>query len=375
MLDNDGSHIRLILVRQGVYAEKVCITNGSIAIIGEDRTSTILRYPVHRSSWVAIHGDDWGAAVVSLGKGASNVVIGNMTIENTYGDSAKDRSHQFTIRGFDATRISLLYCIIRSAGGDAVSLWNRESGMYYHAFCSFEGWVDYVCPRGWCYVTNSSFFGHNMSASIWHDGSAERSQKFVIRHSAFDGRPGFPLGRHHRDAQFFLLDCTFSKAMADTPIYAPDSPNLVAWQWGARHYFWNCTREGGDYAWHADNLETAEGQPDHRQIGPVWTFDGRWDPERTLPPVLPFPALPVPADGAYEIPRHGAILTWTPARGATAERIALGTDPDALQLHTVTHSTFMTDTLQSGTQYFWYVESDGPDGPARSDQWTFRTER
>ena len=153
----------------------------------------------------------------------------------------------------------------------------------------FEGWVDFVCPRGWCYITDSRFYGHNLSASIWHDGSSHKDQKFVIRYSQFDGVPGFPLGRHHRDAQFYLLDCIFSKNMADRPIYAPlNSPNMVLWNWGVRHYFFNCHREGGDFAWFGDNLSTAEGSPTPTDVTASWTFGGKWNPEITMPHVTPF---------------------------------------------------------------------------------------
>ena len=161
----------------------------------------------------------------------------------------------------------------------------------------FEGGVDYVCPRGWCYITDSKFFGHHISASIWHDGDANKSQKFVIRHSSFDGVQGFALGRNHRDGQIFLLDCMFSKAMADTPIYWPEG-SRTHWQWGDRHYYYNCHRDGGDYAWFKNNLEAAETAPKESEITAKWTFDGKWDPEETMPSILPTVFLPRPRNGA-----------------------------------------------------------------------------
>lgn len=151
--------------------------------------------------------------------------------------------------------------------------------MYYHADCYFEGWVDFVCPRGWCYITRSNFFGHNTpSASIWHDGSGNRAQKFVIRDSYFDGVPGFPLGRNHLDAQIYLVNCRFSKNMADRPFFRPPS-SPREWQWGDRHYFFNCHRDSADFGWFRDNLASAEGSPRAEDISARWTFDGRWDPE------------------------------------------------------------------------------------------------
>lgn len=54
------------------------------------------------------------------------------------------------------------------------------------------------------------------------------------------------LGRYHRDAQFYLANCTFSKNMADSDIYFVRGNQI---QWGRRVYFYNCHHTGDDYAW------------------------------------------------------------------------------------------------------------------------------
>jgi pectinesterase len=274
----------VILLRNGLYREKIFITRSRVSIFGEDRDSTTIVYPELRENWNRDHcGSDWGAGVVNIDTGVTDVTLANMTVYNNYGSLYNVfNKHQFTIRGA-GTRIMLLQCTVKSDGGDAVSLWNREDGMYYHSDCRFEGWVDFVCPRGWCYVTRSTFFGHNTpSASIWHDGSANRAQKFVIRDSYFDGVPGFPLGRNHLDAQFYLVNCRFSRHMADRPFFRPPS-SPREWQWGARHYFYSCHRDSADFNWFKDNLSSAEGNPEPKEINAKWAFDGRWDPEATLP--------------------------------------------------------------------------------------------
>lgn len=284
----------IIAIRNGLYKEKIFITKSRLILLGEDRDSTRIVYPELRENWNRDHcGSDWGAGVVNIDTGVTDITMANLTIYNNYGSLHNAyNKHQFAIRGA-GTRIILLHCAVISDGGDAVSLWNRETGMYYHADCKFEGWVDFVCPRGWCYVTRSTFYGHNTpSASIWHDGSANRAQKFVIRDSYFDGVPGFPLGRNHLDAQFFLVNCRFSENMADRPfIRPPSSPR--EWQWGARHYFHNCRREGADFGWFRDNLSSAEGAPRPEDINARWAFDGQWDPESTLP------VLSVPQPGKH----------------------------------------------------------------------------
>jgi hypothetical protein len=56
--------------------------------------------------------------------------------------------------------------------------------------------------------------------------------------------------------------------------------------WGERAYFFNSHRDGGDYAWHKDNLTSAPYAPTCEQIMARWTFAGAWDPERTDGPRL-----------------------------------------------------------------------------------------
>jgi hypothetical protein len=205
-------------------------------------------------------------------------------VYNNYGSIFNSNDHQFTIRsGSGVTRIIFDNCKIISDGGDAVSLWNTPDGMYYHNNCWFEGYVDYVCPRGYCFVENCKFFGHNKTASIWHDGSGREDNKFVIRNSYFDGVPGFPLGRYHRDAQFYLLNCRFSNNMADKNIYFYPSKIPVTLKFGEnRIYYFNCHGDSRDYSWHKDNLYKAPGLPKPEQVTASWTFNGKWDPYSSL---------------------------------------------------------------------------------------------
>ena len=281
-----NAHTVTIVIKKGTYREKLYITTSFITLAGEDRDSTRIVYAELRKNWNERRfGNDWGSAVVNIDSSVTDLTIVNLTIHNNYGSLYQTEDHQFAIRG-SGTRVMLLGCNVIADGGDTVSLWNRQSGMYYHADCYFEGGVDFVCPRGWCYITNSRFYGHNLSASIWHDGSTNKDQKFVIRNSRFDGVPGFPLGRNHRDGQFFLLGCTFSAAMADKQIYRPAS-SPSPYLWGSRYYYYGCHRDSGDFAWFKDNLTEAEGSPAESVIDARWTFAGAWDPEAAIPLVVP----------------------------------------------------------------------------------------
>jgi len=371
----DDATPRTILIRNGVYREKVYVTRRRLALVGEDRENTRLELPELRRNWRASHPDDWGAAVINVGPQVSDLVIANLTVHNTYGGEQGDHDHQFAIRSSaDATRIAILHARVLADGGDTLSLWNAPAGLGYYADSVFEGWVDFVCPRGWAYITNSLFVSHSTTASIWHDGSKDRDQKLVVRHSRFEGVPGFALGRNHRDGQFYLLDATFSSAMADCPIYPAQAPDPR--QWGERYYYSGCSRDGGGpdaraFSWYGDNLETAEGAPREEEITAAWTFGGRWDPEAALPAVLPFAALPFPADGARRADPSGVTLRWTPGRNARRERVYFGeADPPPLRA-TQAARTFATGPLRDGATYHWRVDSVTPLGVVKGAPWSF----
>jgi len=282
----------LVLIRNGVYREKVMVTKSHLTLVGEDRERTRIEYGLLRREWRETHPDDWGAAVINIGPTATDVTLANLTVRNDYGAThGGEHDHQFAIRASGAsTRLAFLDADILSDGADAFSPWNHEAGLTYASGCRFEGWVDAVCPRGWAYITDSRFFGHSPNATIWHDGSRDPDQKLVIRRSRFDGVPGFGLGRHHRDAQFYLLECEVSANAADRPIYGEKAPDPL--RWGTR-VFTSGVR--GPYAWLADNLAPERA----RELTAAATFGGRWDPEATLPAVL--------AAASYSWPRRPVI--------------------------------------------------------------------
>jgi pectinesterase len=265
----------VIYIKNGVYNEKFRITQDNITFKGESKDSTIIEYNQLRTDWIA-HKDSIGPAVINIF--ADDIILENLTIKNT---QLLVGPHAFAIYG-RGTRTIIINCNVLSKGGDTVSLWNYKHGMYYHANCYFEGSVDFVCPRGWCFIRNSKFYEEKQTASIWHAGGYNINQKFVLKNCSFDGVPGFRLGRHHYDAQFYLFNCHFSKTMADTPIYRvinkDPSQNRPA-NWGERDYYYDCQKEGGNYGWFKNNLITAPGSPTASEITPEWTFDGKWNPE------------------------------------------------------------------------------------------------
>jgi pectinesterase len=293
-LPDSAATDRVILIKKGTYHEKVYLTKHHVVLQGEDEKLTIITQATARDAWLCNHPNDWGVATLNLS--GNDITLKNLTILNTYGFDTKADSvincpnsktgearkvvtpngHQMALRSMATTRLKVINCTIRAKGGDTVSPWNVKAGLYYFKDCTMEGGVDFYCPRGWAYAEGCTFICHNKEAAIWHDGSADPSSKTVLKNCTFKGDDDFKLGRYHRDAQFYLIDCHFAKNMADKPINQVPAPNPVLW--GHRVYYYGCHKDGGDYAWFKDNLSTAPGAPSAKLITVAWALDNKWNP-------------------------------------------------------------------------------------------------
>jgi pectinesterase len=282
---------RIIFIKKGSYNEKIFITRHNIIFEGEDRQHTVITQDIARDEWRCEHPDDWGVATVNVN--GNDITLKNLTIENGYGFHVKENKtvacpmdtvtgtklirndgHQMALRTMTATRLRAINCSFKAYAGDTVSPWNVDSGMFYFQNCHMEGGVDFYCPRGWAWAEDCDFYANTGPAAIWHDGSKDPDSKTILKNCRFDGYPGFKLGRYHRDAQFFLVDCKFSKNMADTNIYLVPTTNII--QWGRRVFYSDCHREGGnDFGWYADNLPAGLKE---NEITPSWLFKNRWNP-------------------------------------------------------------------------------------------------
>ena len=307
-LDTNSMKQRIIFIKNGVYREKLMITKSFLKLQGESQDGVIITIALPRDVWRCENPDDFGAATINV-KG-HDLAFENLSIINNYGynakkdttiacanessgqagASSKDRyalprekgeeigskivrkdGHQFAFRSMPGgTRLSFINCTFRAGGGDTVSPWDVEGGLYYFKNCTMEGHVDFYCPRGWAWAENCRFICHNMNAAIWHDGSNYESSKTVLKNCTFEGDKGYKLGRFHREAQFYLIGCKFDENMADADIYQASTTQL---KWGKRVNYFNCHRKGGDYTWHADNLKI-----DPKSITIDWTFEGKWQP-------------------------------------------------------------------------------------------------
>ena len=288
-LPADGTVQRVILIKKGTYKEKIFIDKNFITLKGENPENTIVTIALAREEWRCDNVDDYGTATINL-KG-SDITLENLSFINSYGkdntndktiicktDSGKTKTirpnvHQMALRSFATTRLIVINCIFRAYGGDTVSPWNTDTGMFYFKDCIMEGGVDFYCPRGWALAENCTFICRNNNAAIWHDGSKNEKSKTVLLNCKFTGDDDFKLGRYHRDAQFYLLNCSFPENMADADIYLVPTNNVLLW--GRRVYYYNCKKAGGDYSWHKNNLPAGFGINDFKVS---WVFDNKWNP-------------------------------------------------------------------------------------------------
>jgi pectinesterase len=291
-LPDSSSSPRIIFVKKGIYNEKLYIEKANIILEGEDRDKTIITEAIARDEWRCGHTDDWGVATMNVG--ANDITLKNITVTNSYGyDWKKERifychsdtfskqktitknGHQMALRTMNATRLKAINCRFRAFAGDTVSPWDADNGMWYFKDCIMEGGVDFYCPRGWAWAENCEFITNTGTAAIWHDGSLHEDSKTVLVNCRFSGYDGFMLGRYHRDAQFFLINCIFAKNMRDSAIYRVPTNNTI--RWGHRVYYNNCHREGGnDFSWYANNLP---GNIDPKKITVDWVFKNKWKPQ------------------------------------------------------------------------------------------------
>ena len=284
---------RTIFIRNGIYKEKLYIEKANIILEGEDRSQVIITASIARDEWRCGHMDDWGVATLNIG--ANDLTLKHLTVVNSYGfdhkwppviycaadtgdkklRQLKKDGHQMALRTMNlATRLAAVDCHFKAFGGDTVSSWETGNGMWYFKDCIMEGGVDFYCPRGWAWAENCTFTSHSGTAAIWHDGSGNKDSKTVLVNCRFSGFDGFQLGRYHKDAQFFLINCAFAANMRDQAIYRVPTSNTI--QWGERIYYYNCHRDGGnDFTWYSNNLPETIKPVD---ITTSWVFGSRWNP-------------------------------------------------------------------------------------------------
>lgn len=292
----DSKEPYTIYIKKGVYNEKVVIDRPNIVLVGENRDSCIIVGAEAEGLKMKAmrNGEKVHDGIVVLTDKANDCIISGMTVINNYGTTVNPTTtHQFSVYG-NATRTIIINSNIISDGNDALSLWGKgddgKGGLYYHSdlFIRCPG-VDFICPRGTCYATRCRFLG-NTRAILWHDGSADKNNKFVITNSEFDGIKPTPLGRFHHDSQFFIMNCHMTENIIDADIEHAykAQPELAKGKkidpcpWGHRVYYNSCSRDGGHSGWLNDNTASLPDSPTYYTTTATWTFDGKWDPEKRI---------------------------------------------------------------------------------------------
>lgn len=283
-----------ILIKKGVYNEKVVIDRPNIVLVGENRDSCIIVGAEAQGLRMPTSRENSHDGILVLTDKANDCVISALTVINNYGTTVNPTTtHQFSVYG-SATRTIIINSNIISDGNDALSMWGKgddgKGGLYYHSdlYLRCPG-VDFICPRGTCYATRCSFLG-NTRAILWHDGSRDKENKFVVTNSFFDAVKPTPLGRYHHDSQFFIVNCRMTQNIKDADIaHAYKAQPQIAkgkeidpCSWGHRVYYIGCHRDGGDSGWLRDNVDQLENAPTYSSVTAAWTFKGKWDPEKCI---------------------------------------------------------------------------------------------
>ena len=283
-----ADHPYKIYIHTGIYHEKLLIDKPNILLVGANPDSTIvLGAEMEAESAKDDEGKPIHKGIVTLTENADNCIIAGLTITNNYGTTIEPTTkRQLAIYGM-ADHTIILNCNINSDGNDALSLW-RPDGKYYNADLNvISRGADPICPRGTCYATRCNFFGGG-SSILRHDGRNDKSDKFVITNSRFDGRKsGTSLGRYHHDAQFFIVNCEMTENIADKDIEhayknKANEADADPCPWGKRVYYYGCVRLGGNSGWLRNNLGAAEKSPTVSQINAKFTFGKKWDPEAQI---------------------------------------------------------------------------------------------
>ena len=294
-----------ILVQKGTYHEALNINKPFVMLVGEDRDNTVIE--LSEATAPVVEGRRAGGNVVNIAAEANDLIMSGFTLINGFDASPVDPKqpqsiqHRMVVMG-RADRTILINSTILSTGNDALSLWAPGGdGMYYHADLDVRTpGVDFVCPRGWCYMTRCHFLGDG-GAMIWHDGRGSKDKKFVISNSDFDALSPTLLGRYHHDARIYILHSRLSANILDQNIhYAYSDQVKDPCHWGERFYYYNVVREGGHSGWLANSLDkspvdvadqfirTEQGHVlEHWECTALWTFDNKWNPEQTLRDLWP----------------------------------------------------------------------------------------
>ena len=346
---------KTIIVKNGVYDEHVMIKSSYIAIVGESRGGTRIEHNIPRAAWYAINGTNTGTGVVNIATNLHDIVIANMYIRNTF-EGSEDYTE--VIRSeTGTTRLWFVNLDVLCLWKDTFAPWGKAGGMYYVSDCNFRGSIDAFCPRGYCYAINSRYTETKSSSPIWHEGVAGEDQKLVIQggsvHSEYN--KNVKLQNSQNYAKFYYLDLALSDSITSLGS-------------SATAYFYGVTGMTG-LSWFANSISLEQ----RKVMDAAWTFDGKWDPENTMPSVLPFAALPQPYNGRYAVSTGPISLKWIPARNAISHKVYFGTSDTPPLIGETNSSMYEIPNLEKNTTYYWKIVTITADGETTFETWRFTT--
>ena len=347
---------KTILVKNGLYNEQVSIKSSYVALIGESRSGTHIEFNLPRADWYAAHGVNTGAGVINVAGNMHDIVIANMYVRNTFEGSEDYTEVIRTETG--TTRLWFINLDVLCLWKDTFAPWGKAGGMYYVADCNFRGSIDAFCPRGYCYAINSRFTETKSSSPIWHEGvGGTEDQKLIIQggsvHSEYNKQVKLQNSQNY--AKFYYLDVQLSDSIGSLGV-------------SATTYFYGVKGLAGS-TWFADNLTLAN----RKLIDAAWTFDGKWDPESTMPSVLPYAGLPQPYNGRYSVAAGTVALKWIAARDAISHKVYFGTTEQADLLGETTSNAINTPILEANKTYYWKVNTVTASGEIQGALWRFTT--
>lgn len=273
-----------ILIRNGVYHEKVIIDRPNIVLVGEDRDSVIIRYAETTASQTIkeYKGKPVHMGVIVLQDNANDCIISGITVYNNYGSTVeKTTTHQMAIYGKATRTIVINSNILPTATMPShYGVRMEECTIMPTSTCAVR--VSTLC------VLVADAMPHAASLSATAEPSLARRQRrhqqqvcrdmFFLRcplaHQVGTLSPRPPVLSGPLPYVENILDSNISYAYSDKV--------LDPCPWGLRVYYYGCEREGGDSGWLRDNLDQAPGHPAFHGLTALWTFDGKWDPETRI---------------------------------------------------------------------------------------------
>ena len=139
-----------VVIKSGVYKEKLKIEKPNVTLIGEDPINTVLTYDVASGSIkLPEHGGDGtstygtsGSASVTISNKAVNFKAVNLTIENAFDEeNATTKSKQAVALKNEADKSIFVNC--RFLGNQDTLYVNKNTTQYYYN-CYLEGDVDFI---------------------------------------------------------------------------------------------------------------------------------------------------------------------------------------------------------------------------------------